>query len=475
MEKHLESLDDVEHLPLRPVANPKRTSIAVGKRFTITVLISILVQLVYYFRHPLFDFYWGTTSCGPKSRQLTVEERAQKILKENPLIGSRDYYQNHIYSQEFKDKFENGGFPQHVDLPRLDEGMQGGAFWSAFMPCPFGNGTDFSDEKYAPGMLASLISRRMFMLRRTVVKKTLEALDTFNRLGQAYPRYFTLTPDSHAAETAFKEGRLISPVIIEGLHQIGNSISTLRLYHQLGVRYATLTWNCHNKYADAALESGSDYQTRIAKPYWKGLSPAGRDLVKEMNRLGMLVDLAHVSTDTMRDVLIGNGTEEWKGSLAPPIFSHSSAYAICPHPRNVPDDILHLVKKRNSIVMVNFSPGFISCKPGDTPNDLPEFDPEHSTLDQVVRHIKHIGELIGYDHVGLGTDYDGIDSTPEGLDDVTKFPVLVAELLRQGVRDEDVGKLVGRNILRVWKEADEVAKKLRATTEPLEDDVQNKW
>lgn len=308
-----------------------------------------------------------------------------------------------------------------------------------------------------------------------VVKMTLEALDTYNRLGEAYPKYFTLTPDSYAAEKAFKDGKLISPVIIEGLHQIGNSISTLRLYHKLGVRYATLTWNCHNAYADAALESTPDFGAKIATPYWKGLSPAGRNLVLEMNRLGMLVDLAHVSTDTMRDVLIGNGTEAWKGSIAPPIFSHSSAYAVCPHPRNVPDDILQLVKQRNSIVMVNFSPGFISCRSGESPNDLPIFEPENSTLEHVVKHIRHIGELIGYDHVGLGTDYDGIDSTPEGLEDVSKFPDLVAELLRQGISDEDVGKIVGRNILRVWREADEVAEKLQKNLAPLEDEIRNPW
>jgi membrane dipeptidase len=281
---------------------------------------------------------------------------------------------------------------------------------------------------------------------------------------------------SHSeAVEAFKNGRLISPAAIEGLHQIGNSLSTLRLYHQLGVRYATLTWNCHNKYADAALESLPNFQPKVATPYWHGLSPAGRDLIKEMNRMGMLVDLAHVSQDTMKDVLVGNGSDVWKGSLAPPIFSHSSAYAICPHPRNVPNDILHLVKKRNSLVMVNFSPGFISCVASDSPSELPEPYPANATLNQVVRHIMHIGELIGYDHVGIGTDYDGIDSTPTGLEDVSKFPDLVAELLRRGVSDEDAGKIVGRNLLRVWKEADEVAAKLQAHTLPLEDDLQNPW
>ncbi|KAF1996036.1 hypothetical protein P154DRAFT_548181 [Amniculicola lignicola CBS 123094] len=404
----------------------------------------------------------STITC---SRHLSINQRVSTILKENPLIdGHNDFlvfiltqYKNRIYDTQFKEKFENGGLAQHVDIPRLEQGKQGGAFWSAFLPCPPGNGTDFSDEKYSQ-----------------IVRLTLEQLDLYRRLGQRYPKYFTPTSDSAQALKAFEEGRLISPVIIEGLHQIGNSVATLRLFHQLGVRYATLTWNCHNKYADAALETGENFKATVAKPYWHGLSPAGRDLVVEMNRLGMLVDLAHVSADTMRDVLVGNG-DTWNGSLAPPIFSHSSAFAICPHPRNVPDDVLQLVKKRNSIVMINFSPGFVSCLPPSSPSELPEFYPPNSTLKHVVKHIMHIGELIGYDHVGIGSDYDGIESAPRGLEDVSKFPDLVAELLRQGVSDGDAAKVVGRNILRVWKEVDEVAAKLQKSMLPLEDHLKTPW
>tara|TARA_R110002003_G_scaffold110_11_gene9331 strand:+ start:2065 stop:3252 length:1188 start_codon:yes stop_codon:yes gene_type:complete len=391
------------------------------------------------------------------------------------MIFMRGRYKNHIYDNEFQEKFENGGLPQHVDIPRLEQGMQGGAFWSAFWPCPLGNGTDFSDERYSSSESILVAERLRRLLTVVVVKGTLGQLDLFHRLGQQYPKYFTPSGTGAEAIQTFKSGRLISPTAIEGLHQIGNSISTLRLYHQLGVRYATLTWNCHNKYADAAVETSADFKTTIAKPYWNGLSPAGRDIIKEMNRLGMLVDLSHVSEDTMRDVLVGKGGEDWKGSIAPPIFSHSSAYAICPHPRNVPDDILQLVKQRNSIVMVNFNPGFVSCKLGKSPSDLPEDVPANATLNQVVRHIKHIGELIGYDHVGIGTDYDGIEETPKGLEDVSKFPDLIAELLRQGISDEDAAKIAGRNILRVWKEADKVAKKLQKTLLPLEDDVENSW
>lgn len=188
-----------------------------------------------------------------------------------------------------------------------------------------------------------------------------------------------------------------------------------------------------------------------------------------MNRLGMIVDLAHVSQDTMRDVL--GASDSWNGSAAPIMFSHSSAYSICPHPRNVPDDILQLVKQRNSIVMVNFSPDFISCTANSSnPSGLPDFYPKNSTLEQVVRHIMHIGDLIGYDHVGLGSDFDGILNVPKGLEDVSKFPDLVAKLLVSGVKDDDARKIVGGNVLRVWKDVDAVAEKMqKAGVKPIED------
>jgi membrane dipeptidase len=235
------------------------------------------------------------------------------------------------------------------------------------------------------------------------------------------------------------------------------------------VRYVTLTWNCHNIYADSALFSVNG-ETFASTPKWHGISPAGDALIKEMNRLGMLVDLSHVSKNTMIDVLGGNPAKT-TGSLAPPIFSHSSVFSICPHPRNVPDDVLQLVKKRNSLVMINFSPDFISCVASNVTSELPDSYPANFTLAQVVRHITYVGDSIGYDHVGIGTDYDGIESTPRGLEDVSKFPDLVAALLEAGVSDDDAAKVVGRNLLRVWAEADEVSKKLKKTALPLEDDL----
>ena len=245
----------------------------------------------------------------------------------------------------------------------------------------------------------------------------------------------------------------------------------LRSYRRLGVKYATLTHNCHNVFADSAQVEGWAGSTIKSSPYWGGLSDRGKLVIQEMNRIGLLVDLAHVSKDTMVDVL-GGRPGKFKGSVAPVLFTHSSAYALCPHPRNVPDDVLELVKRTNSVVMVNFNPGFISCVPSNQSSGLPELFKPNATLHQVARHILYIGDKIGYDHVGIGSDYDGIEDTPKGLEDVSKFPDLVAELLRLGVSDDDAVKIIGKNVLRVWKDADEVAAELQKNGTPaLEDDI----
>ncbi|KAK4615603.1 Dipeptidase aclJ [Fulvia fulva] len=384
---------------------------------------------------------------------------AEKVLAENPLIDGhndllillRAKYGNQIYDKNFTKPFEDGGMIAHFDLPRADEGKIGGTFWSAWVPCP-ADGFDFSDENYAP-----------------FVRATLDQIDLYNRLSAKHPKYFTLPKNAAEAEHNWKkDGKLISPLAIEGLHQIGNSIATLRLYHELGVRYATLNWNCHNRYTDAAVVS-IDGESQRSKPYWGGVSNEGRNLIQEMNRLGMIVDLSHVSADTMRDVLGGTPEKGWNGSVAPPIFSHSSVYSICPHPRNVPDDVLELVKKRDSVVMINFAPEFISCKDVAAKNGLPQFVEETSTIEQVVKHIMYVGEKIGYDHVGLGSDFDGIPTTPRGLGDVSKYPDLVDLLLKKGVSEQDAAKVVGRNVLRVWHEVDKVAARLQKEVDPLED------
>ncbi|KAM0558430.1 hypothetical protein ACHAPJ_004620 [Fusarium lateritium] len=415
----------------------------------------ITIRIMTLRLHQISNRYNGVPRYGNGLR--TPEERARHILTTTPLIdGHVDFplvvrflYGNQIYHENFTQPFEQGELPGQVDLHRLRRGQSGGAFWSLYAPCP-ANDSDFSDENYAAS-----------------VQFTLDQIDVMTRLQAAYPNHFSQKVDSSNAFEAFKKGKLISPFGIEGLHQIGNKATNLRKFHELGVRYATLTHNCHNKFADAAVLSNP---SRKAEPLWGGVSPLGRKLIAEMNRIGMIVDLSHVSEDTMLDVL--GGGDEWSGSQAPIIFSHSSAFSVCPHPRNVKDNVLQLVKERNSLVMVNIAPDFISCVDTGNENGLPEFYPQNSTLAHAAQHIIYIGNLIGYDYVGIGTDFDGIPSVPEGLEDVTKYPDLIAELLRQGVSNVDAAKVVGGNLLRVWKDVDDVATQLQRRGQlPLEDDL----
>ncbi|KAA6416086.1 MAG: membrane dipeptidase [Lasallia pustulata] len=439
-----EPAEDAEDEGTPPKAGASALKSIVGL-FTVVVGFALVIAL-------LVPGGLGSVWKAPKNDRLTVRARVDKIMTETPLIDGhndlailiRYLYGNQIYDMNFTESFENGGLPFHVDLPRLKKGKVGGAFWSAFVGCPH-NSSDFSDANYVEA-----------------VASTLSQLDLLRRLADSYPKTFS-SPNingSTALTTFADRHQLISPLALEGLHQIGNSYANLRLFHSLGARYATLTHNCHNAFADAALITNSARSTIKAPPYWEGVSQRGREIVKEMNRIGMLVDLAHVSKDTMLDVL-GGRPKKWAGSAAPVMFSHSSAYGLCPHPRNVPDDVLRLVKKTNSIVMVNFSPDFISCLPSNSSTGIPDVYPPNATIHQVARHIVYIGSLIGYDHVGVGSDFDGIFSTPDGLEDVSKFPDLVAELLEMGVTDADAGKVVGANVLRVWADADKVALKMQ--------------
>ncbi|EMF10049.1 Peptidase_M19-domain-containing protein [Sphaerulina musiva SO2202] len=459
-----------EKRPPLPRPSPQLLRVVEGSRSnTKTLLQLILILTLVISGYCTFDpdnlrrYLPEATSTTPS--ELTG---VKKILAENPLIDGhndllillRSVYGNKINTSNFTTLFTEGTLAGHIDIPRATAGQLGGAFWSAFVPCP-ANGSDFSDAAYAP-----------------YVKATLEQIDLFNRISQKFPKYFTLPSNAAEAEANFAAGKLISPLAIEGLHQIGNSLATLRLYHKLGARYATLTWNCHNRYADAAVVSINGVSQR-STPFWGGVSPAGQTLIKEMNRLGMIVDLSHVSPDTMRDVLGGSSNSStntnstaWTGSLAPPIFSHSSVYSICPHPRNVPDSILDLVRLRNSLVMINISPDFISCEENpSSPTGLPTYIDSTNTIEQVVKHIMYVGDRIGYDHVGLGTDFDGIENTPRGMEDVSKFPDLIEMLLEKGVSEKDVIKVAGGNLLRVWREVDRVAEKLQGEMEPAEDDV----
>ena len=394
----------------------------------------------------------------PKIPQ-TIEERVSAILEHTPLIDGhndlatfiRRAYKNRLHEKSFRDKFENGGMGFHVDLPRLRKGKVGGAFWSAFVTCPDRASDDFSDEQYS-----------------TAVARTLSQLDLMRRLQAEYAGNFTpaTTPLSEQLRKFHASRTLMSPISIEGLHQIPQSapLSTLRLWYALGVRAATLTWNCHNAFADAALITTRN-GTHVAPYHRGGLTSAGRQVIREMNRLGMLVDISHTSYWTQKSVL-SNGS-----SAAPVIYSHSSAFALCLHPRNVHDENLELVKQTGSLVMINFSPEFISCLPPANQSVLPEFYERNNTMHQVVRHIVYVGEKIGYDHVGLGSDFDGIEVTPRGLEGVDKYPDLIAELLKMGVSDVNAAKIAGGNLIRVWEKADAVAKRLQRETLEGEDEI----
>jgi membrane dipeptidase len=277
----------------------------------------------------------------------------------------------------------------------------------------------------------------------------------------------------------YRAGRVASLIGIEGGHQIDNSLGALRQMYALGARYMTLTHTSNTAWADSATDN----------PVHHGLTPFGRAVVHEMNRLGMLVDLSHVSAETMKAALAA--------TAAPVIFSHSSARALVDHPRDVPDDVLALIAKNHGVVMANFYPGYVSQARANweadhaaeiTRNNAPPYaglyvgQPERAkaalaawekahpapqvTIAMVADHIEHIRRVAGVDCVGLGSDFDGIPATPVGLDGVDKFPAVLEELARRGWSDADLAKLAGGNVLRVLGEAETVAKQLQAKEEP---------
>ncbi len=327
----------------------------------------------------------------------------------------------------------------HTDIPRLREGGVGAQFWSAYVP---------SSTMETGG----------------AARYALEQIDLIKRMVARYPDAFEMAYTAEDVERIHRRGKIASLIGIEGGHAIENSLGALRMFYELGTRYMTLT---HSKSLDWA-----DSCTDEAK--CGGLSPFGEEVVLEMNRLGMLVDISHVSADAMRDVL--------RVTRAPVIASHSSAYALAPHPRNVPDDVLRGVAANGGVVMVNFYPVFIApegaefsaartaaradlrARHADDAEFLAAYDAwqrEHpeptATLDTVVDHVDHIVKVAGVDHVGLGSDFDGVPSLPSGLEDVSRFPAITAELLRRGYSEDDIRKILGGNLLRALREAERVA------------------
>lgn len=365
----------------------------------------------------------------------TTENSVDAILRAAPLIDGhndfaiwiRAFYHNHIYAKNFTNTDELYG---QVDFPRLREGRIGAQFWSVYVECPGGSTESFRDEEYYEN-----------------IHDTLQQIDLVHRLVQQFPDELVLASTAAEIWSNFRrdDAPQISSVLgVEGLHQIGNSASILRMYHRLGVRYASLTHTCHNRYADSSEAVGG--------PLHGGLSAAGVRLVREMNRAGLIVDLSHTSFDTQRDAL--NVTR------APVIFSHSSAFAVCGHPRNVPDDVLRRLAANDGVIMVSFYPQHTHCE-----------DPAAATLSHVADHIQYVGELIGYRHVGIGSDFDGMSAGPEGLEDVSKYPHLVAELVSRGISAADLEGVVGANVLRVLGQVELVAMELHSTEDVLEDDV----
>jgi len=327
----------------------------------------------------------------------------------------------------------------NTDLERLRQGGVGGQFWSVYVPA----------EKVA-------------------AKTQLEQIDIARRVIALYPDRLALATNAAEVERAMREGRIASLMGMEGGHAIENSLGALRAFYALGARYMTLTHSQTLDWADSATDAARH----------SGLTRFGEEVVREMNRLGMLVDLSHVSPATMEDAL--------RVSEAPVIFSHSSARAICDHPRNVPDDVLAAVKGNGGVVMVTFVTAFIS--PELAKASVPLFkeyeerakllkDPKERealrkeiqdrmpkvrvTIADVANHVDHVRKVAGVEHVGLGGDYDGNDSWPEGLEDVSGYPRLFAELARRGWSDEDLGRLASGNILRVLRKAEEVSARLQ--------------
>ncbi|MHB1224610.1 MAG: dipeptidase [Gemmatimonadaceae bacterium] len=353
-----------------------------------------------------------------------------------------------------------------TDIPRLKQGMVGGQFWSVYIP------GERDDPTYAPqGTSASAPG---------YARVQLEQIDIARRIIDRYPELVPVRTAAELREAWRQTGRVGSLLGMEGGHAIENSLGALRAYYDLGARYLTLTHNVTLDWADAAMDA----------PTHGGLTPFGEEVVREMNRLGMIVDLSHVSPGTMSDAL--NVTE------APVIFSHSSARAITDVPRNVPDSILGRLPKNGGVVMVTFVPGFVSAPVVEwgrraaaaqaeleqrTGSDsaaiaragaawLAANPRPRATISDVADHLDHIRKVAGADHVGLGGDFDGITETVMGLEDVSTYPELFEELANRGWSDADMRKLAAENVLRVLDETEKVASRLRAQRPPSTKTIQ---
>ena len=389
------------------------------------------------------------------------EHRVEQVLLQTPLIDGHNDLPWEIRDRYKSDlsQIDLGSDTRHLpvgddqtalmtDIPRLRSGHVGAQFWSVWIPVEI------------QGFQA--------------VQMTLEQMDLVKRMTARYPADLAMAYSAEDIRRIHKSRKIASLIGIEGGHQINNSLAVLRQMYDAGARYMTLTHTTNTPWADSATDA----------PAHGGLTPFGVDVVKEMNRLGMLVDLSHVSPGTMKAALAA--------SRAPVIFSHSSARVLDDHPRNVPDDILRALAANGGVVMVNFAPAYVSAarnhwqadraaeqtrfnsppyaglyigQPDRAKAALAEWDAQHprpvTTLAQVADHIEYMRKVAGVDHIGIGSDFDGIPDAPVGLEGVDRYPALLEELMRRGWSDADIAKLAGENLLRAMAAAEQVSLKLR--------------
>ena len=387
----------------------------------------------------------GNTVAADRPTDEALNKRVAKVLKKMPLIdGHNDLPM--VYTMRVGGNLEQMPFtsdltaiekPTHTDHPRMVKGMMGGQFWSVYIPI----------AAY-PGSSGD-------------VARVLKQIDVVHRMIATYPDELELALTADEVIRAHRRGKIASMMGIEGGHAIEDSLANLRMLYETGARYMTLTHSKGLRWADSATD-----EERVG-----GLSPFGKEIVREMNRMGMMVDLSHVSVNTMNDAL--------DVTTAPVMFSHSSAFAITPHRRNIPDEILLRLKENNGVAMVTFFPSYVSetvrlswidlrekvkMETDDPKEQMKLFMAQRSsllrpTLADVADHIDHIRNLIGIDYIGLGGDYDGMPPGPVGLEDVSTYPALFVELLRRGYSDSDIAKIAGRNVLRVMKDVEKVARK----------------
>ncbi|KAK5682086.1 hypothetical protein LTS10_005211 [Elasticomyces elasticus] len=360
-------------------------------------------------------------------------EQAIALMEESPLLDTHIDLPQIIRSLHRKPldavRLLNVTFPGHVDIPRMREGRLGGAFWTVWAPCPDVAGGD-------PGLDFTEPTHHL--------RDALEMVDIIQAMIAQHPEHLQYARSSADVWRAFRNGRIASLIGMEGTHMLGNSLGALRVFAQLGVRYLTLTHTCHSAFASATAWRAGSAEPLETVHEGNGLSELGVELVKELNRVGILVDLSHTSVETMRQAI--------NVSVAPVVWTHAGARAVWDHPRNVPDDILELIGdgegQKDGVVQSVFFPHFIGQYPG-------------VNVSHVVDHMEHIASKIGRSRVGIASDFDGMYITVDGLEDASKYPNIVAELLFRGWTPDEVRGAMGGNLMRIMDKVDAVSEQLK--------------